>query len=90
MLYQNTFKALSDKTRRDILEFIKDDKKTAGEISDRFNLSNSTISYHLATLKKADLIHETKYKNFVYFEIKTSVLEDLTVWILNLRGEDNE
>lgn len=90
IIFQETFKALSDKTRRDILEFIKKDKKTAGEIADRFNLSNSTISYHLSILKKADLIYEVKYKNFIYYQIKTSILEDITAWLINLRGDDNE
>ncbi len=81
-----TLKAISDPVRRDVLSILKDGKKTAGEISDHFNLTGATVSYHLAKLKKADLITEEKYKNFIYYELNTSVFEDVLSWIYKLGG----
>lgn len=81
-----TLKAISDPVRRDILEMLKEEKKSAGEISEKFNLTGATVSYHLSQLKKADLITETKYKNFIYYELNVSVFEDVLVWIYRLGG----
>ena len=81
-----TFKAISDPVRRDILSMLKDGKKSAGEIGERFNLTGATVSYHLAKLKNADLITEQKYKNFIYYELNTSVFEDVLSWIYKLGG----
>ena len=64
-----TLKAISDPVRRDILSMLKNGKKSAGEIAERFNLTGATVSYHLAKLKKADLIAEEKYKNYIYYTI---------------------
>lgn len=85
-----TLKAISDPVRRDILEMIKDGKKTAGDISKQFDLTNATVSYHLSYLKKADLIRETKYKNFIYYEINASVFEDILIWMYQFGGGKNE
>lgn len=85
-----TLKAISDPVRRDILELIKDEKKSAGEIAEKFNLTGATVSYHLSQLKKAELITETKYKNFIYYEINTSIFEDVLKWIYDLGGKNNE
>ena len=63
------------------------DKKSAGEIAERFDLTSATVSYHLAKLKNADLITEQKYKNFIYYELNTSVLEEIMLWITDLKGE---
>ena len=71
-----TLKAISDPARRDILDMLKKGKKSAGEIAEQFNLTGATVSYHLSQLKKADLITESKYKNFIYYELNTSVFED--------------
>jgi len=68
-----TIKAISDPVRRDILSMLKDGKKSAGEIGKHFNLTGATVSYHLAKLKNADLIAEQKQKNFIYYELNTSV-----------------
>ncbi len=84
-----TLKAISDPIRRDILEMLKEERKSAGEISEKFNLTGATVSYHLSQLKKADLITETKYKNFIYYELNVSVFEDVLVWIYNLGGNKN-
>ena len=81
-----TLKAISDPVRRDILMMLRGGKKSAGEIADRFNLTNATVSYHLAKLKSADLIAEEKYKNFVYYELNTSVFEEVITWIYTLGG----
>lgn len=81
-----TLKAISDPVRRDILSMLKDGKKSAGEIAEHFNLTGATVSYHLAKLKKADLIAEQKYKNFIYYELNTSVFEDVIRWIYMLGG----
>lgn len=78
---KETFKALSDPNRREILEILKDGSKTAGEIADKFEMTNATISYHLNVLKKADLITESKYKNFINYELNATVFEELILWV---------
>jgi len=83
-----TLKAISDPVRRDILSMLKNGKKSAGEIGEQFNLTGATVSYHLSKLKKADLIAERKYKNFIYYELNTSVFEDVLTWIYALGGND--
>ena len=85
-----TLKAISDPVRRDILEMIKYEKKSAGEIAEKFNLTGATVSYHLSQLKKADLMRETKFKNYIYYELNTSVFEDVLRWIYGLGGNKNE
>lgn len=79
-------KALSDPVRRDILTMLKDGKKSAGEIAEKFDLTGATVSYHLSKLKGADLIAEQKYKNFVYYELNTSVFEEIVKLICTLGG----
>lgn len=79
-----TLKAISDPVRRDILSMLRDGRKSAGEIGEHFNLTGATVSYHLAKLKNADLITEQKYKNFIYYELNTSVFEDVLSWIYTL------
>lgn len=66
---------------------LRDGKKSAGEIAEKFNLTGATVSYHLAKLKNADLIEEEKYKNFVYYELNTSVFEEILTWIYELGGK---
>lgn len=85
-----TLKAISDPVRRNILEMLKKGKKSAGEIAEQFNLTGATVSYHLSQLKKADLITESKYKNFIYYELNTSVFEEVLTWIYNLGGINYE
>ena len=81
MGFPETFKALSDPARREILTILKEGKMSAGDIAGHFNMTGATISYHLSQLKKADLVTETKYKNFVYYELNLSVFEELMCWI---------
>jgi len=71
--FAETFKALSDPVRRQILVLLKDGKKSAGEIAKEFDMTQATVSYHLSQLKKANLILESKYKNFIFYEINVSV-----------------
>lgn len=85
-----TLKAISDPVRRNILEMLKEEKKSAGELASEFNLSGATVSYHLTQLKKAGLILESRHKNFIYYELNASVFEELLVWIYGLGGKDNE
>lgn len=90
-----TLKAISDPVRRNILEMLKKEKMTAGDIANKFNLTNSTVSYHLSYLKKADLIKEEKYKKYIYYKLNTSVFEEIMVWIYqfgkeNMKGVNND
>ena len=87
MAFADTFKALSDPVRREILQLLKSGKMSAGEIGSHFNMTGATVSYHLKILKKADLIWETKIKNYVYYELNTSVVEELLLWLKDLKGE---
>ena len=90
-----TLKAISDPVRRNILEMLKKEKMTAGDIANKFNLTNSTVSYHLSYLKKADLVKEEKYKKYIYYKLNTSVFEEILVWIYqfgkeNMKGANND
>lgn len=87
MSFAQTFKALSDPIRRDILTLLKDGQMSAGNIANQFDLAQASISYHLMILKKADLIQETKVKNFIYYDINTSVLEDIMIWLKEIKGD---
>lgn len=71
--------------RREILDLLKMGKMSAGEIADQFELTGATISHHLNVLKQADLVVETREKNFIYYELNTSVLEDMMVWLADLK-----
>ena len=85
-----TLKAISDPVRRNILEMLKEERKSAGDIANAFHLTNATVSYHLSQLKKADLISENKFKNYIYYELNVSVFEDVLVWIYELGGKKDE
>lgn len=87
MSFAETFKALSDPARREILTMLRGGKKSAGEIAANFDMSAATVSYHLSQLKKADLIFETKYKNFIYYELNTSVFEEIMLWLTQFKEE---
>ncbi len=87
MGFAETFKALSDPVRRDILELLKKESLSAGEIGSHFSMTGATISYHLSILKKAGLVEETRVKNYIYYELNTSVLEEIMVWLADLQGD---
>jgi DNA-binding transcriptional ArsR family regulator len=84
--FAETFKALSDTSRREILVMLKEGKMTAGDIVQRFDMTGATISYHLSQLKKAGLIFETRHKNFIIYELNTSVFEEIMLWLTQFNG----
>ena len=90
MLFGETFKALADPVRRDILQMLKKGRMSAGDIGSHFEMTGATVSYHLKVLKKADLIWETKEKNFIFYELNTSVLEEIMLWISSLKEENQD
>ena len=83
-----TFKALSDPQRRELLTFLRDGRLNAGELAEKLNVTPAALSYHLKLLKKADLVMEYKHKNFIYYEINTSVFEELILWIKQFGGNE--
>lgn len=86
MGFNDTMKALSDPTRREILDLLKKGSMTAGEIGENFNMTGATISHHLSQLKKSGLITESREKNFIHYSLNASVLEEVLLWINNLQG----
>ena len=90
MGFAETFKALSDPVRREILELLKKEQLSAGEICSHFAMTGATISYHLSILKKAELVKENKKKNFIYYELNTSVVEEVMLWLSELRGDEED
>lgn len=80
------FKVLSDKQRRDILVMLKEGRLSAGEIADRLGVTPAALSYHLKLLKNADLVMEYKIKNFIYYEINTTVFDELILWVQQFGG----
>ena len=86
MSLQQTTRALADPIRRDILNLLKDGRLSVGEIVEHFDVSIPSISRHLKVLKEADLIRDTREGKFIYYELNTSVLEDVLLWITELKG----
>ena len=82
----NIFKVLADRQRRDILTMLKDGRLNAGEIAEKLQVSPAALSYHLKLLKSADLISEYKEKNYIYYEVNTTVFEELILWINQFGG----
>lgn len=87
MALQQTLKALSDPTRRDILNLLKRGRMSAGEIAEQFPVSAPSVSRHLAVLRNADLIRDTREGKYIFYEINTSVLEEAILWITDLKGD---
>lgn len=90
MGFAETFKALSDPVRRDILMLLREGRMSAGEIGSHFVMTGATISYHLNILKKAGLIFETKEKNYIYYTLNTSVVEEVMLWLSELKGGSSD
>lgn len=84
---QNTLKALSDPTRREILNLLKKGKMSAGDIVEKFPVSGAAVSRHLSVLKDADLIRDERDGKFIYYELNASVLEEIMLWITDLKGD---
>ena len=87
MALNTTIKALSDPIRRKILEYLKQGRLSAGEIVEKFEISGAGISKHLAVLKDADLIRDTKEGKFIYYQLNTSVLEEVLLWVTAIKGD---
>ena len=90
MGFAETFKALSDPARRDILEMLKKGRMSAGDIGKQFDMTGATISYHLNILKKAELVRENKQKNFIFYELNTSVVEEVMLWLSGLKETESK
>ena len=86
MALADTFKALSDPARREILELLKEGPLSAGDIAGNFDMTQATVSYHLKVLKKADLIREKRDKNFIFYELNMTVVEEMMAWLSELKG----
>jgi ArsR family transcriptional regulator, arsenate/arsenite/antimonite-responsive transcriptional repressor len=86
----NVFKALSDPIRRNILVELKKGRLNAGELSDTQKVSPQALSYHLKLLKAADMVIEYKIKNYIYYELNTSIFDEIYLWFKQIGGERNE
>lgn len=88
---QDILQALADPTRREILNLLKKSRLSAGEIGENFSISGAAISRHLSVLKNADLIRDEREGKFIYYELNTSVLEEIVIWLSELkRGREND
>ena len=88
MSLQKTLRALADPTRRKILNLLKDGRMSAGEITDCFSVTAASISRHLSVLKDADLIRDSREGKFIYYQLNASVLEEIMLWLTDLKGEE--
>ena len=88
MSESSIFKVLADEQRREILRMLKDGRLSAGEIAERLSVTPAALSYNLRLLKSADLVIEYKSKNFVYYEINTTVLQELILWVGQFGGKE--
>ena len=87
MSMQDTLQALADPTRREILNLLKQSRMSAGEISNHFSISGAAVSRHLSVLKEADLIRDEREGKYIYYELNATVLEEILLWISELKGE---
>ncbi len=90
MGFSETMKALSDPARREILNLLKGGSLTAGEIASHFDMAGASVSYHLSQLKKAGLIFERREKNYIYYSLNASVVEEVLLWLQSLKGEHSD
>ena len=84
---QSTMRALADPIRREILNLLKAGRLSAGEICDHFDVTAAAISRHLSVLKDADLIRDSREGKFIYYDLNASVLEEIMLWLTDLKGE---
>lgn len=87
MSLQNTLRALADPIRREILNLLKEGRMSAGEISDHFDVTDAAVSRHLSVLREADLVRDEREGKFVYYDLNASVLEEIMIWLVDLKGE---
>ena len=86
---QNTLRALSDPIRREILNLLKGGRMSAGDLVDHFDVTGASISRHLSVLKEADLIRDKREGKFIFYELNASVLEEIMLWIAELKGDND-
>lgn len=86
---QNTLRALSDPTRREILNLLKGGRVSAGELGAHFDMTAAAISRHLSVLKEADLVRDKREGKYIYYELNASVLEEIMLWLTDLKGEND-
>lgn len=87
---QRTLRALADPVRRDILNLLKAGRLSAGQIGEHFAISGAAVSKHLAVLKEADLVRDERRGKFIYYALNASVLEEVLLWITDLKGADDD
>ena len=90
MGFSETMKALSDPVRREILNMLKGGTMSAGDIADHFHIAGASVSYHLSQLKHAGLVLERREKNYIYYSLNASVLEEVLLWLQGLKGENTD
>ena len=86
---QSTMRALADPIRREILNLLKSGRLSAGDICDHFDVTAAAVSRHLSVLKEADLIRDTREGKFIYYDLNATVLEEILLWISDLKGVEN-
>ena len=86
---QNTLRARADPIRREILNMLKNGRLSAGQISEHFEVTGASVSRHLSVLKEADLIRDTREGKFIYYDLNASVLEEIMLWITDLKGDND-
>ena len=89
MSLQLSLRALADPIRREILNLLKSGSLSAGDIAGHFDVTNASISRHLSVLKEADLIRDTREGKFIYYDLNASVLEEILLWIADLKGAND-
>ncbi len=90
MAMQDTLRALADPTRREILTLLRAGPLTAGQIAEKFPVSAAAVSRHLSVLKEADLVRDRREGKYIYYELNASVLEEILLWLITLKGEEND
>lgn len=88
MGFHETLKAMSDKTRREILDLLKHGNMTAGDIAARFSMTQATVSHHLSVLKDGGLVTDRRNGKYIFYELNTSVIEEIMAWLIELKGVD--
>lgn len=88
MSLQSTLRALADPIRREILNLLKSGRMSAGDIAAHFDVTGAAVSRHLSVLKDADLIRDTREGKYIYYDLNATVLEEILLWISDLKGED--
>lgn len=90
MGFSETFKALSDPTRREILRLLKGGPMSAGDIGTHFSITGASISHHLAVLRDAGLVLDDRAGKYIYYELNLTVVDELLAWAADLKGDDSK